>query len=96
MKSPKRPTLDGEDSKAQSQLAALRAKLFKERKQLPIYSGQHFPLNCYNFELLLTYNFNITAKEKLIEEIANNQALIIVGETGSGKTTRTKHFCLTI
>lgn len=31
------------------------------------------------------------ARERLIEEVRNSRAIIIVGETGSGKTTRTTH-----
>lgn len=31
---------------------------------------------------------NYAAEKRLLEEIKNNDVLIIVGETGSGKTTR--------
>lgn len=35
-------------------------------------------------------------KEPLIEAIMNNQLLVIVGETGSGKTTQMTQYCLEV
>jgi HrpA-like RNA helicase len=30
----------------------------------------------------------ISAEKKLVEEVRNNDILVVIGETGSGKTTR--------
>lgn len=43
--------------------------------------GWDFSWNCY-------VPFRIVVEKRLLEEVRKNDTLIIVGETGSGKTTR--------
>ncbi|XP_057808881.1 pre-mRNA-splicing factor ATP-dependent RNA helicase DEAH10-like [Salvia miltiorrhiza] len=64
---------------------ARRQKIEKHRKALPIASGvQNL---CQRNDC--ASNFWYCAVEKrLVEEVRNNDVLIIVGETGSGKTTQ--------
>lgn len=38
--------------------------------------------------------FSVAVEKRLVDEVRKNDVLIIVGETGSGKTTRRLHFVL--
>lgn len=50
-------------------------------------------LLCFSSMLAyLFFKFRFLVKERLVEEVKKHDVLIIVGETGSGKTTRESLF----
>lgn len=57
------------------------------RKQLPIYSGKK---NFFFFPkpTLYTELFVNIGRDAIIQTLENNDTVIVMGETGSGKTTR--------
>lgn len=62
--------------------------LQKQREQLPIAKGQYFFF--VPFVIPITRGTHVLAgREALIREIRENDVTILLGETGSGKTTRT-------
>ncbi len=68
-----------------------RRKMNEERKRLPIYAGKTALLSSLSSDGWIDIHmflYSILARDKLIEEIKANDTVIIVGETGSGKTTR--------
>jgi flagellar biosynthesis GTPase FlhF len=60
-------------------------ELQKQRVQLPIHSGMSSTL--LGCTILKMMRFNI-GKEALVREIRENDVTVLLGETGSGKTTR--------
>lgn len=44
--------------------------------------------------LVLVLFISVIVEKRLVEEVRKHDVLIIVGETGSGKTTRRLHFIL--
>lgn len=59
------------------------AQLQEQRKQLPIAQGA-----CLLFPVLLVIQSFGVGRDALIQEIRNNDVTVLLGETGSGKTTR--------
>jgi HrpA-like RNA helicase len=45
-------------------------------------------VNTRSYRFSITYTFYTIARDTLVREILENDCTIIVGETGSGKTTR--------
>lgn len=60
-------------------------ELQKQRVQLPIHSGMFLPL--FGCSILKLMRFN-PGKEALVHEIREHDVTVLLGETGSGKTTR--------
>ncbi|KIL67696.1 hypothetical protein M378DRAFT_177367 [Amanita muscaria Koide BX008] len=65
------------------------AALQEQRKQLPIAKGM---LNC--FFPALFFKQTRAGREALIEEIRKNEVTVLIGETGSGKTTQVPQYLL--
>ena len=55
-----------------------------------LFNLQPPPNNCYKLEKLPIYHH----KDKIIEYINNNQVTIVIGETGSGKSTQIPQFLI--
>lgn len=73
----------------------MRQKITEHRKSLPIASGaSYFTTTLILASLFFPVETNSVCgclnpvEKRLIEEVQKNDILIIVGETGSGKTTR--------
>lgn len=60
-----------------------QSALQEQRRQLPIYQGQY--LNKCPIPINID---RATGRESLIEEFRKNDVTVLLGETGSGKTTR--------
>lgn len=56
----------------------------------------HHVLTFTHYACLLLALFCIAVEKRLVEEVQKNDVLIIVGETGSGKTTRRLHLILVV
>jgi HrpA-like RNA helicase len=66
-------------------LAKVNLHLLEQRKRLPIWKGRS------TLPLFMVVAFNIvplSGKQSLISEIHSNDTVVILGETGCGKTTR--------
>lgn len=51
-------------------------------------SGCFFCIVFFPLEIFLSMVFLFLVEKRLVDEVRHNDTLIIVGETGSGKTTR--------
>jgi ABC-type microcin C transport system duplicated ATPase subunit YejF len=69
--------------------ALLRRKLELEkvRSQLPVFKGM-FPVLMGPFNVKSYMFFTLAERKRILRTLANNNTMIVVGETGSGKTTR--------
>ena len=74
----------GKSEKAHAKELRQRAALQEQRKQLPIAKGLSFCLTIPTIRLTLFPS----GREALIREFKKNDTVVLVGETGSGKTTR--------
>lgn len=55
----------------------------EQRTQLPIYTGKHGGIVV---TIILTHK--MAGKDALVQSIRENDVTVLLGETGSGKTTR--------
>jgi len=63
-----------------------RIELSGDRKKLPIFAGE--ASSSLLVRVILVQFFECVAREVIVKEITQSSSLILVGETGSGKTTR--------
>lgn len=57
--------------------------LLQQRTALPIWTGQ-----CVSLLIILYLNSRVPGRETLVKEVGENDTIVVLGETGSGKTTR--------
>lgn len=65
---------------------AKKKEMLEFRKQLPIYSGTQRSLPFYRS--FRSTDTDCLGRDAIIKAIRNNSSVIVMGETGSGKTTR--------
>jgi len=73
-----------------------RQQFAEERRNLPIHAGTVDDVSCAVFVRLICRmcGCECVARDYLVHLIKHERNVIIVGETGSGKTTRTPFYCI--